>query len=157
MTLTWCQISFVNFLGHIIHHSKRLEELNTMVVKSLTYIFGVQSYDRKTKSSKIGHFDISWPLEANYRWPEVKSEKHYGKVCKRAIECFFPRPPSPYSSRATASFVGKCWTQWDYGEIWPLVTSRDVIFDLSEKMNEVLSVDLLPSFRMPFAASRYVA
>ena len=58
---------------------------------------------------------------------------HSGKTCKRAIEWFLPHPPSPYSSRATASFVGKCRTQWDYGEIWPLVNSRDVIFDLSEK------------------------
>ena len=37
------------------------------------------------------------------------------------------------------------------------MTSRDVIFDLSEKMAEILPVDLLPSFRMPFAASRYLA
>ena len=37
------------------------------------------------------------------------------------------------------------------------MTSSDVIVYLSEKMSEVLSVDLLPSFRMPFAASRYVA
>ena len=55
----------------------------------------------------------------------------------------FSRPPNPFSLRATASFVGKCRPQWDYGEIWLLVTSRDVIFDLSEKMTEVLSVDLL--------------
>ena len=51
------------------------------------------------------------------RLPEVKSENTYGKTCKRAIECFFPRPPNPYSSRATASFVGKCRPQSDYGEI----------------------------------------
>ena len=37
-----------------------------------------------------------------------------------------------------------------------MVTSSDVICDLSEKMSEVLSVDLLPSLPMPFAASRYV-
>ena len=49
------------------------------------------------------------------------------------------------------------WPQSDYGEILYLVTSSDVIFDLSEKMTGVLSVDLLPSFRMPFAACRYVA
>ena len=48
-----------NFLSHIIHHSTRLEELNTIVVKSLTYLVGVQRYDRKTKSSNIGHFDLS--------------------------------------------------------------------------------------------------
>ena len=42
---------------------------------------------------------------------------YYRKICKRAIECFFQRPPNPYSSRATASFVGKCRPQSDYGEI----------------------------------------
>ena len=48
-----------DFLDHIIHHATRLEELNTMVVEKLTYIFGVQSYDRKIKSSKFGYFDLS--------------------------------------------------------------------------------------------------
>ena len=46
-------------LGHIIHHATPYHELNTMVVKSLAYLVGVQSYDRKSKSSNIGHFDIS--------------------------------------------------------------------------------------------------
>ena len=65
-------ISFLTFLSHIIHHSTRLEELNTMVVKSLTKIFGVQSYDRKTKSSKFGHFDLSWPLETKpFSWGQI--------------------------------------------------------------------------------------
>ena len=35
MTMTCGQISYLTSLGHIIHHSTRLEELNTMVVKSL--------------------------------------------------------------------------------------------------------------------------
>ena len=47
-----------DFLGHIIHHSTRLDEINTMVVKPLRYLFGVQSYDRNTKYVKIGHFDL---------------------------------------------------------------------------------------------------
>ena len=33
MTLACSQISYSTFLGHIIHHSTRLEELNTMVIK----------------------------------------------------------------------------------------------------------------------------
>ena len=81
----------------------------------------------------------------------------YGKICKRAIGCFFSRPPNPCSSRAIASFVGECRLQSDYGEICPLLTSSDVTFDLSEKITGILSVDLLQTFRMPFAASRYVA
>ena len=72
MTLIWGQILFLNFLGHIKHHSTRPDELDTMVVKSLTYTFGVQSYNRKTKSSKFGHFDLSWPLEAKpFTWGPI--------------------------------------------------------------------------------------
>ena len=48
-----------DIFDHIIHHSTHHDELNTMVVKSLTYLLGVQSYDRKTKSSQFGHFDLS--------------------------------------------------------------------------------------------------
>ena len=101
--------------------------------------------------------DLSWPLEAKpLTWGQIW--EHITEMPVKGLSnVFFPRPRSPYSSRVTASFVGKCRPQSDYGEIWPLVTSSDVIFDLSEKMTEVLSVDLLPSFRMPFAASRYVA
>ena len=83
---------------------------------------------------------------------------YHGKICKRAIECVFPRPPNPNSPRATASFVGECRPHSDYGEIGPLVTSSDVTLTLvKKKITEILSVDLLPSFRMPFATSRYVA
>ena len=48
-----------DIFGSCIHHSTRLDELNTIVVKSLTCLFGVQSYYRKTKYSKIGHFHLS--------------------------------------------------------------------------------------------------
>ena len=36
MTLTGGQISFLTFMGHIIHHSTRVDELNTTAVKPLT-------------------------------------------------------------------------------------------------------------------------
>ena len=42
MTLTWGQISFFTFFGHIIHHSTRPEELNTMVVKPVRRLLGEQ-------------------------------------------------------------------------------------------------------------------
>ena len=38
-----------DFFDHIIHHSKRHDGLNTMVVKSLTYLSGVQSYGSKQR------------------------------------------------------------------------------------------------------------
>ena len=77
---------------------------------------------------------------------------HYGKVCKRAIKCcFFPRPPNPYSSRATASFVGKCRTHTVKFDLWwPLVTS---FFTLAKKMTEIPSCR--PSPKLSNAVCRF--
>ena len=109
----------------------------------------------RNKIFKFGRLDLSWPLEAKpLTWGQIW-EHTTGRSVKGLSNVFFTRPPNPYSSRATAAFVGECRPQLDYGEIWPLVTSSDVIFDLREK-NQILSVDLLPSFQLPFAAFRYV-
>ena len=89
----WPEVKlYLTFLGDIIHHSTRLEKLNTMVVKSLTYIFGVQSYDRQIKSSKIRPL---WPFMTSAgQTVDMRSNlrAYHGKICKRAIECVFFAP-----------------------------------------------------------------
>ena len=62
---------------------------------------------------------------------------YYGKICKMAIACFF---------RDFLTLI--------VHELWRHLSEN---VGLSDKFTEILSVDLLPSFRMPFAASRYVA
>ena len=47
-------------------------------------------------------------------------EKQNGHITEGSVKGqpnVFPRPPSSYSLQATASFVGDCWPQSDYGEI----------------------------------------
>ena len=88
MTLTWGQISYMTFLAHIIYHSTCLDELNIMVVKSLTYLFGVQSYHRKTKSAILTFHDLWRPN----RWPEVKSENTSRKYMEKGYLMLFSAP-----------------------------------------------------------------
>ena len=81
---------------------------------------------------------------------------HYEKTCKRAIECFlrvFPTFIVHELRRHLSEHAGLSRITVKFDLWWPLVTS---CFTLVKTMTEILSVDL-PSFRMPFAASRYVA
>ena len=117
MTLNWGQISFLTFLGHGIHHSTRLEALNTMVVKSLTKTLRVQSYDRKTNIFKIRPF---WPfMTSGGQTVDLRSNlrAYYGKICKRAIECFFTSYVFyELICREMSASVGLRWN-WTFGDL----------------------------------------
>ena len=73
MSLTKGQIFNLTFWGHILHHSKRLDERNEMAFEILLYLALSRSYRRQTVLAKNGHFEIVYPCRPN-RWPEVKSD-----------------------------------------------------------------------------------
>ena len=59
VTLTWGQILTLIFQCHTIYISMRIDKANTMVSKSLLYLFKHGSYHRKTILLQNVIFDIN--------------------------------------------------------------------------------------------------
>ena len=79
------------------------------------------------------------PFFTSVAWPvEVKSflTTCQRNICKRSIECFFPRHATYNRFWVMKHFRRNNMT---LRQIWPLVTSGDLNIDLREKMTEVLS------------------
>ena len=152
MTLTWGQIFNVTFQGQLIYHSTRLDKRNTMPVKWMC-LYWVKSYYRKIFIAKNGYFWSFCSLEAK----PLTLDQIWGQIGERALKELSNALLRSTVSLLVPELCASLSKNVEIGQIWPLVTSGDLTFDLTLKVTEVVSSWFLTLFRMPLTACRYVA
>ena len=110
----------------IIVHSRRLDNRNMMLVKSIWCLYWVKGYYRNTFRKNCYFLSFFLSLEAKL----LILGQTLGHLSERAlkelaIECAFPRRCISSGSRIMCRFLEKCWKAkfdvWWYPVTWPLI------------------------------------
>ena len=125
MTLTWGQIFIMTF--QIIYHSTRLDKRNTMLAREILCLYWGKSYYRKTCVAKTCYFWSFCSLEAK----PLILDQIWDHISERRL-----KELSNALSRSTVALLvpelcASLSKNVEIGQIWPLVTSGDLTFDLT--------------------------
>ena len=125
--------------GHPTYDSTRLDERNTMVVNSFSYLFKQRFYHRKTFFAENDIYDLSWPLMPK----RLTLGQIWGHVSEREFqELFywhFRICSSSYTFRDNGDNMNSCHAFRKFGNFFSFSTPGDVIFDFREKTTEIVS------------------
>ena len=111
-----------------LYHSTRLSEANTMVCESFLYRIRKKSYCRKTIFvQKCDILTLNDVRRLN-GWPELKPKCILTKELDESCRMFFFRV---FLAIIVSELRPHLSENVEIGQMWPLVTSGDLVFDLT--------------------------